>query len=71
MLWLQIEFKIHLETKSNVQKESNTLKEIKGNEGVKKEVIVKITYMFNCTKKFRQYIIQLCTKIQHFEEGYT
>ena len=28
MLWLQIEFKVHLETKSNVQKESNTLEVI-------------------------------------------
>ena len=35
MLWLQIEFKIRLETKSNVQKESNTLEGIKGNERVK------------------------------------
>ena len=35
MLWLQIEFKIHLETKSNVQKDNNTPEGIKGNKSVK------------------------------------
>ena len=29
----------------------------------------KATYMFNCTKKFRQYIIRLRTKIQHLADG--
>ena len=30
----KLKFKIHLETKSNVRKESNTLEEVKGNEKV-------------------------------------
>ena len=37
LLWLQIKFKIYLETKSNVQKESNTLEGIKGNERLKRK----------------------------------
>ena len=35
LVWLQTEFKVYLETKSNVQIESNALEGIKGNEGVK------------------------------------
>ena len=35
LLWLQIESKIHLENKSNVQKESNASEGIKGIESVK------------------------------------
>ena len=31
----------------------------------------KATSMFNCTKKFWQYIIRLCTKTQHAEDKYT
>ena len=37
MLWLQIEFKIYLETKPNVQKESNTLVRKKRNKILKRK----------------------------------
>ena len=35
LLWLQIEYKIHAESKSNAQKENDTLEGIKGNGRVK------------------------------------
>ena len=39
LVWLQIEFKVYLETKSNVQKEINALEGIKGNKRVKQKYI--------------------------------
>ena len=41
MIWLEIEFKIQLETKSNLQKERNTLEGIKRELKGKMEIISK------------------------------
>ena len=38
LLWLQIKFKIHLKTKLNIQGESNTMEDVKGNERTKLEL---------------------------------